>query len=58
MNQAIKYSCNSLGDAEREKIKQRPVVSFVSEAVYNSTEKEKERYIEITYMHATTKQNI
>ena len=48
MNQTIKDSCSGSGDAERGKIEQRPAVPFVSEATYDSTEKDKGKYIEIT----------
>ena len=51
MNQAIKDSCSGPGDAERGKIEQRPAVPFVSEATYDSTEKDKGKYIEITCRH-------
>ena len=52
MNQAIKDSCSGPGDAERGKIEQRPAVPFVSEATYDSTEKDKRKYIEITCRHS------
>ena len=52
MNQAIKDSCSGPGDAERGKIEQRPAVPFVSEATYDSTERDKGKYIEITCRHS------
>ena len=53
MNQATKDSCSGPGDAERGNIEQRPVVPFVSEATYDSTEKDKGKYIEITCRHSS-----
>ena len=45
MNQAIKDSCSGPGDAERGKIEQRPAVPFVSEAMKNSTKRDKRNYL-------------
>ena len=57
MNHVIKDSYSASGDTERWKIKQRSAVPFLSEAMYNSTEKDKREYINNTCRHTITKQD-
>ena len=48
MNQAIQEACSKPGDAEKGSIEIRPAVPFVSEAMYDSMEKDKGKFVEIT----------
>ena len=52
MNAAIASVCSKAGDAEKGNIEIRPAVSFVSEATYDSTEKEKQKFVDITCRHS------
>ena len=54
MNQAIQEACSKPGDAEKGSIEIRPAVPFVSEATYDSTEKDKGKFVEITCRHTPT----
>ena len=47
MNQAIKESCEKPQDAEKGRIEVRPAVSFVSDATYNDSVKDKAKFIEV-----------
>ena len=52
MNAAIASVCSKPGDAEKGNIEIRPAVPFVSEATYDSTEKDKQKFIDITCRHS------
>ena len=52
MNAAIASVCSKAGDAEKGNIEIRPAVPFVSEATYDSTEKEKQKFVDITCRHS------
>ena len=56
MNTPMKDSYSGPWDAEREKNEQRPAVPFVSEAIYNRTEKDNGKYIEIICRCTPTRQ--
>ena len=45
MNKAIKDSCEKTQDVEKGRIEVRPVVSFVSDATYHDSAKDKAKFI-------------
>ena len=55
IKQTIKASCSGLRDAERGIIEQRYALSFAAEAIYDSTENDKGKYIENTSGYTSTK---
>jgi len=52
MNEAIVSVCSKPGDAEKGNIEIRPAVPFVSEATYDSTEKDKHKFVDNTCRHS------
>ena len=49
MNNAIKDSSENPQDAEKGRIEVRPAVSFVSDATYHDSVKDKAKFIEVWY---------
>ena len=46
MNAAIASICSKPGDTKKGNIEIRPTVPFVSEATYDSTEKDKQKFMD------------
>ena len=58
MNKSIKDSCEKPQDAEKDRIKVRPAVSFVSDATYHDSVKDKAKFIEVMCRYNTTNKDV
>ena len=58
MNQAIKESCEKPQDAEKGRIEVRPAVSFVSDATYNDSVKDKAKFIKVMCRYNTASKDV